>query len=105
MFIYLTAPGLSCGTGDLQSFLWVCGCVYAQLLPSCLILYATLWLVTHQAPLTMGFSRQEYWSGFPCSLPGDLPNPGIELKLVYLMSLALAGRFFATSTTWEAHGM
>ena len=41
-------------------------------------LFMTLWTVTHQAPLSMGFSRQEYWSGLPCPPPGDLPNPGIE---------------------------
>ena len=49
----------------------------------------------------MGFSRQEYWSGLPCPLPGDLPNPGI--KPVSLMSPALAGEFFTTSATWEVH--
>ena len=49
------------------------------------------------APLSMGFPRQEHCSGLPFPLPGDLPHPGI--KLVYLISLALAGRFFATSTT------
>ena len=38
----------------------------------------TPWMVTCQAPLSMGFSTQEYWSGLPCPLPGDLPNPGIE---------------------------
>ena len=38
----------------------------------------TLWTVAHQAPLSMKFSQQEYWSGFPCPPPGDLPNPGIE---------------------------
>ena len=38
----------------------------------------TLWTVAHQAPLSMGFSRQEYWSGIPCPPPGDLPNPGIK---------------------------
>ena len=48
----------------------------------------------------MGFPRQEYWSGLPCSPPGDLPDP--EIELVSLMSHALAGRFFTTSTTWEA---
>ena len=47
----------------------------------------------------MGFSRQEYWSGLPFPTPGDLPDPGIEPKS--LMSLALAGSFFTTSTTWE----
>ena len=57
----------------------------------------TLWTVAHQAPLCMGFSRQEYWSGLPCPPPGDLPNPGIQL--VFLMSPAMAGRFFTTSTT------
>ena len=41
-------------------------------------LFATPWTVAHQAPLSMGFSRQEYWSGLPFPSPGDLPNPGIE---------------------------
>ena len=44
---------------------------------SCLTL-ATPWTVAHQAPLYMGFSRQEYWSGLPFPSPGDLPNPGTE---------------------------
>ena len=48
----------------------------------------------------MGFSRQECWSGLPCSPPGDLPDPGIEPKS--LLSPALAGRFFTTSSAWEA---
>ena len=39
----------------------------------------TLWTVAHQTPLSMGFSRQEYWSGLQCPPPGDLPDPGIEL--------------------------
>ena len=39
----------------------------------------------HRAPLSMGFSRQEYWSGLPCPLPGDLPNPGVELSLFCLL--------------------
>ena len=41
-------------------------------------LFATLWTVACQAPLSMGFSRQEYWSELPCPPPGDLPKPGIE---------------------------
>ena len=45
---------------------------------SCVQLFATPWTVACQAPLSMGFSRQEYWSGLPCPLPGDLPNPGIK---------------------------
>ena len=47
----------------------------------------------------MGFSRQKYWNGRPCPLPGDFPDPGIEP--VSLTSLALAGGFFTTSTAWE----
>ena len=42
-------------------------------------LFAVPWTVDLQAPLSMGFSQQEYWSGLPCSPPGDLPDPGIEL--------------------------
>ena len=45
---------------------------------SCVQLFVTLWIVVRQPPLSMGFSRQEYWSGLPCSPPRDLPNPGIE---------------------------
>ena len=41
-------------------------------------LFATLWTVAHQAPLCMGFSRQEHWSGLPCPPPEDIPNPGME---------------------------
>ena len=63
-------------------------------------LFATLWTVACQAPLSMGCSRQEYWSGLPCPSLGDLPHPGIES--LSLMSAALAGRFFTTSTTWGA---
>ena len=62
-------------------------------------LFAILWTVAHQAPLSMGFPRQEYWSGLPCPPPGDLPDPGI--KRTSLMSSALAGVFFTISTTWE----
>ena len=55
-------------------------------------LFATLWTVGCKPPLSMGFSRQEYWSGLPCPLPGDLPDPGTEP--VSLMSLALAGSLY-----------
>ena len=61
---------------------------------------ATLWTVAHQAPLSMGFSRQEYWSGLLCPPPGDLPNPGIGPTS--LRSPALAGKFFTTNATWKA---
>ena len=56
--------------------------------------------VAHQAPLSMGLSKQEYWSRLPCPPPGDLPNPGIEP--VSLTFPALEGKFFTASATWEA---
>ena len=61
---------------------------------------ATPWTIACQGPLSMGFSRQQYWSGLPCLPPGDLLNPGIEPTS--LTSPALAGEFFTTSSTWEA---
>jgi len=63
-------------------------------------LFATPWTIAHQAPLSMGFSREEYWSGLPCPPPRHLTDPGIEP--VSPMSPALAGSFFTTSATWEA---
>ena len=64
-------------------------------------LFETPWTVARQAPLSVEFSRQEYWSGLPCPTPGDLPDPGIE------MSPALAGGFFINCTTGKpsrSHG-
>ena len=65
-------------------------CVRAQSL-SHVRIFATLWTVALQAPLSMGFPRQEYWSGLPFPTPGDLPDPGIKRKFP-----ALAGGFFTT---------
>ena len=67
---------------------------------SCIRLFVTLWNTACQAPLSMKFSRQEYWIGLPCPLPSDLPDPGI--KPILLISPALAGWFFNTSDNWEA---
>ena len=53
----------------------------------------TLWTVVHQAPLSMGFSRQEYWNGLQCLPPKNVPNPGTEP--LSCMSPPLAGRFFS----------
>ena len=66
---------------------------------SCVWLFATLWTVACQVPLSMGFSGQEYWSGLPCPSPGDLPDPGMEPTS--LGSPALAGGFFTTNTTYD----
>ena len=60
------------------------------------LLFETLWTVSHQAPLSMGFSKQEYWSRLPFFPPGDLPEPGI--KSVSLMSPDLSGSFFTTAS-------
>ena len=62
-------------------------------------LFATMRIVACHAPLSMGFPREENWSGLPCPLPGDLPDTGI--KLTSPMSPAGTGGFFSTSTTWE----
>ena len=75
---------------DMNSLWW--------LLQACMLscfshvwLFVTLWTVARKAPLSMGFSRQEYWSGLPCPPPGDLPDPGIEP--MSLASSALVGKF------------
>ena len=67
---------------------------------SCVWQFVKPWTVTHQAPLSTGFPRQEYLSWLPCHPAGDLPNPGIEP--VSLTSPALAGGFLTASATWEA---
>ena len=73
-------------------------CVCVQWL-SRVWLFATLWIVTRQAPLSMKLYRQEYWSGLSFPPPGDLPDPGIKPA-----SPALVGGFFTTWATWEAWG-
>ena len=70
---------------------YVCDCVLVA--QSCLT-FTIPWTISHQAPLSIEFSRQEYWSGLPFPSPGDLPNPGMEPPS--LVSSALAGRFFTT---------
>ena len=52
--------------------------VRVQVRLSCVQLFVTPWTVAHQAPLSMGLSQQEYWSGLPFTSPGDLPNPGMK---------------------------
>ena len=68
-------------------------CMHAQSL-SYVWLFGTSWTVAHRAPLSMGFPRQEYWSGLPFPFPGDLHDPRIEPTS--FASSALAGGFFTT---------
>ena len=71
----------------------------AKSLQLCLILFCNPMTAAHQAPLSMGFSRQEYRNGLPCPPPRDLPDP--EIEPLSFASPALAGRFFTTSVIWE----
>ena len=83
---------LTCQEGSVGS-----GCVLSCF--SCVQLFATLWTVTCQAPLSKGFSSQEYWSGLPWPPPGDLSNLGI--KPASRMPPAQSGRFFTTTAIWK----
>ena len=73
------------------------GCVF-----SLVRLFETLGAVAHQAPLSMEFPRQEYWSGLPLPTSGDLPHPGTELP--FPVSPALVGRFFTTLPSGSPRG-
>ena len=75
-----------------------CGCMLSCF--SHVWLFVTPCTRAHQAPLSIGFSRPEYWTGLPFPPAGDLPDPGV--KPMSLTSSALTGRFFTTSATWEA---
>ena len=76
----------SCCTGF--SLWWLLPKVKMKSL-SCVRLFATPWTVAHQVPLSMGFSRQEYWSGLPFPSPEDLPEPGFEPRSPALQADAL----------------
>ena len=76
----------------------MCTCVLSRF--TCVQLFVTPWTVAPQAPLFMGFSRQDYCSGLPCPPLGDLPNP--RIKPTSFIFSALASGFFPTSVTWEA---
>ena len=80
-----------------RSLLVIC-ILYAKLPQSCLR-FATLWTVALQTPLSIGYSRQYYWSGLPFHPPGDLRDS--DIKIMSLESPTLASVFFTTSTTWE----
>ena len=90
----LSRTNWKCVGGSRRPCLCVC-CYFCHIR-----LYVTLWTVAHEAPLSMGFSWQEYWSGLPYPPPGDCS--GLGIKPASFMSLASSGWFFTTSTTWEA---
>ena len=73
----------------------ICAVIITHMLLSCVQLFETLWTVAHESPLSMGFSRQEYWSGLLFPSSGNLPDPGI--KPTSFASPALAGGLFTTS--------
>ena len=91
----LLCRAIPCITESL--YLRPCVCVLSRVR-----LFATLWTVSRYPPLSLEFSRQDYWNVLPFPTPGDLPDPWI--KPTSLVSPALAGRFFTTSATWEAQG-
>ena len=86
--------------GTLQAVSSTVNILHSVCTLSCVWLFATPWTVAHQAFLSMKFSRQEFWSGVPFPTLEDLSNRGSEP--ISLVSPVLAGRFFATGTTWEA---
>ena len=75
-------------------------CMRVKSPQSCLTICDPMDCIAHQAPLSMGFSKQDYWGGLSCPPPGDLPHPGIEPTS--LMSAALADGFFTTRAAWKA---
>jgi len=86
----------SCPGPSLMPVICICVCVCVCAL-SCVQFLAATWTVVHQAPLSMGFSRQEYWSGLPCPPPGDLPPPRDQTCFSFM-----AGGFFTIWATREA---
>ena len=93
----LTELELEANSYNPRLFQWA---MHAKLLQLCPTLCDTVDYTAHQVPLSLGFSRQEYWTRLPFPTPRDLPDPGIELTS--LISPALAGGFFTTSATWES---
>ena len=95
---FLTRPSVSVRSQPLLLQFALLLCVLSRF--SRVQLFAVLWTIACQAPLSMGFSRQKYWSVLPFPFPGDFPDPGIELAS--LTSPVLIGGFLTTSATWEA---
>ena len=93
--LYEVMDHISLALQYIFSFSYSAWYMHVYVLFSPVQLLSTPGTVACQAPLTMGFSRQEYWTGLPCPPPGDLPDPGI--KLVLLLPFDLAGRFFTTA--------
>ena len=97
VFFLVFYPALHLKHILLFEFVRIASCVFvnvvkeseSEVAQSCPTLFVTPWTVAHQAPPSMGFSRQEYWSGLPFPSPGDLPNPGIEPTSPALQAYAL----------------
>ena len=98
--LYEVMDHISLALQYIFSFSYSAWYMHVYVLFSPVQLLSTPGTVACQAPLTMGFSRQEYWSGLPVHPPEDLPDP--EIKPESLASPAFAGKFFTTGATWEA---
>ena len=98
-----TAVPISPSTRSCSQACFRKGCMCACTVAHCIWLFVTPWTVANQAPLSMQFSRQEYWSGLSCPPPGNLTDPGIE---PIFPAISCIGRrifffFLTTSTTWK----
>ena len=96
---YLVAKCQSWYLIFLQQLIMLCTCMLSYF--SSVWFFVTLWIIDCQAPLSMRFSRKEYWSRLSCPPPGDLSNPGLEP--MSLISPSLVGVFLTAGATWEAH--
>ena len=93
--------GISLMLSSLSHEVHMCACMLSHF--SRVWVLMTQWTIARQVPLSLGFSRQEYWRELPCLPPGDLPDSGMET--LSLMSPALQTRFLTIWATWEAHSM
>ena len=86
----MNSMGLQRVGHDWATFTSTVPCVWVCSHASVVSGFATLWTAAHQASQSMGLSKQDYWSGFPCSSPGDLPDPGIEPSFPLLQADSLS---------------
>ena len=102
LFLMLKYVAFMTVSAHMSKCVFMCVCVLSHThTVSCVQLFATPWTAAHQAPQSMGFSRQEYWSGVPFPPPGDLPDPGIEHLSLASPDLADDAPALHHRATWE----